>query len=66
MLGMRRRKTRHPIFVKFGTHKSVRNVITGANSGEISISCFGNTEVQSYSLPIDKARGAYNSVPLPW
>ena len=34
-----------------------------ANFGEISFSSFGNPEVQSYSLPIDNAHRAYNSVP---
>ncbi len=63
MLGMRWGKTRRPIFVKFGTHKFGRDVITCANFGEISFSGFGNTEVQSYSLPIDNAHRAYNSVP---
>ena len=64
MLGMRWGKTRRPIFVKFGTHKTGRDVITFANFGEISFSGFGNTEVQSYSLPIDNAHRAYTySVP---
>ena len=63
MLGMRRGKTRRPIFSKFGTHKYGRDVITYANFGSISFSGFGNTGVQSYSLPIDNAHRAYNSVP---
>ena len=63
MLGMRWGKTRRPIFVKFGTHKFGRDVITCANFGSISFSGFGNTGVQSYSLPIDNAHRAYNSVP---
>ena len=33
MLGMRRGKTRRPIFLKFGTHKFWRDVITCANFG---------------------------------
>ena len=58
MLGMRRGKTRRPIFFKFW-----RDVMSPANFGEISFSGFGITEVQSYSLPIDNAHRAYNSVP---
>ena len=52
-----------PDFLKFGTHKFWRDVITCANFGQISYSSFGNTAVQSYSLPIDNAHRAYNSVP---
>jgi len=33
MLGMRRGKTRRPIFLKFGTHKFGRDVITHAKFG---------------------------------
>ena len=33
MLRMRRGKTRRPIFVKFGTHKFCRDVITCAKFG---------------------------------
>jgi len=37
--------------------------MTSANFGSILFSSFGNTGVQSYSIPIDKAHMAYNSVP---
>ena len=63
MLGMRRGKTPRPIFLKIGTHKFGQDVMNPANFGEISFSGFWNPEVQSYSLPIDNAHRAYNSVP---
>jgi len=63
MLGMRRGKTRRQIFLKFGTHKFWQDVMTCANFGWIWFGGFGNTGVQSYRLPIDKALRAYNRVP---
>jgi hypothetical protein len=64
MLGMRRGKTRGPIFGKFGKHKFGHDVMTCANFDEISLSGFGNSAVQSYSLPIDNAHyRAHNSLP---
>ena len=63
MLGMRRGKTRRPIFSKFGTHKFWRDVMNCANFGLVCFSGFGNTGVQSYRLPIYRAHRAYNRVP---
>ena len=40
MLGMRRGKTRRPIFFKFGTHKFCHDLITYAKLGKISFDGF--------------------------
>jgi hypothetical protein len=63
MLRMRRGKTHRPIFLKIGTHKFWRDVITCAKFGQIFFSAFENTGVQSYKLPIYRAHRAYNRVP---
>ena len=63
MLSMRRGKKPAPNFWKICTQKFGRDVMTSANFGLIDFTGFGNTGVQSYSLPIDKAHRAYNSFP---